>query len=154
MTAASAGARLRTTLALATLLAACDQLDVTSTAEPPSARCASCHLSEYLTVNHPLHRNVKPTTCATCHYERSYHPARLEHSFSLEGAHAKADCFACHSGQAPRFEGTPKACVACHAAEHEQANTRIPKHSAFGDDCASCHGTVIWKPTRQAASKH
>ena len=86
------------------LLPACDGIDVTSSAALPSARCASCHLPEYLAADHPLHRGVKPTTCATCHTQESFHPMRLEHSFPLDGAHAKADCFACHSGAAPVFE--------------------------------------------------
>src|SRR5215471_15180549 len=107
---------------LSSLLAACDQIDVTSAAEPPSARCASCHLPEYLAADHPPHRGVKPTTCSTCHTQSSFHPARLEHSFPLDGAHAKADCFACHTGTAPLFEGTTKSCATCHANEHARAN--------------------------------
>lgn len=138
---------LATVGALVPLLFACDQLDVTSSPELPSARCASCHLPEYLGANQPRHRGVKPTTCATCHLETSFHPARLEHSFPLTGAHEKADCFACHSGTTPVFEGTPKSCATCHASEHEHANQSVPRHQTFGDDCAHCHGTSAWKPT-------
>lgn len=139
-------------LSLLGVLAGCDRIDVTSSAELPSARCASCHLPEYLATDHPPHRGVKPTTCGTCHSQRSFHPARLEHSFPLDGAHAKTDCFACHTGAAPVFEGTPKACANCHAADHERANARISKHQSFGDDCAHCHTTSAWKPTLETHS--
>jgi hypothetical protein len=135
---------------LLVMLAACDQIDVTSSAEPPSARCVSCHLPDYLAAQHPPHNGVKPDTCATCHGQASFHPARVEHSFPLEGAHAEANCFACHGGVPPIFEGTAKSCAVCHAADHERANASVSKHAAFGDDCAHCHGTSKWKPTLDA----
>lgn len=133
-------------------LVSCDQLDVTSSVEPPSARCASCHLPEYLETKHPPHAGVKPTTCGTCHTQTSFHPARLEHSFPLEGAHQRADCFACHRGLAPVFEGTPKACLSCHAAERADADAKISKHASFANTCAQCHGTAVWKPTLNAGA--
>jgi hypothetical protein len=132
------------------VLPACDQIDVTSAENPPSARCASCHLPEYFAADHPPHRGVKPTTCATCHTQSSFHPARLEHSFRLDGAHAKADCFACHAGTAPLFEGTTKSCATCHTNDHARANASVAKHQSFGDDCTHCHGTTAWKPTLEA----
>jgi hypothetical protein len=153
MKAHASGARLferAAFVAVFGLLPACDKIDVTSSVDLPSARCASCHLPEYLAADHPLHRGVKPTTCATCHGEDSFHPMRLTHSFPLDGAHQKADCFACHTGAAPVFEGTPKSCATCHATEHQRANDSVPKHPSFGDDCAHCHGTSAWKPTLEA----
>ena len=61
-------------VALCLVLAGCDQLDVTSSVEPPSARCASCHLPEYLDTKHPPHAGVKPTTCGTCHGTLAWKP--------------------------------------------------------------------------------
>lgn len=140
-------------LALGVVLPGCDQLDVTSSVEPPSARCASCHEPEYLSATHPPHAGVKPTTCGTCHTQASFRPARLEHSFTLDGAHEKANCFTCHRGSSPVFEGTPRACSACHAAERARADAEVARHAGFADACATCHTTDAWKPTRDRDMK-
>ena len=120
---------------------------------PPSARCASCHLPEFRSVTNPPHAGVRPTTCGTCHSEDSWHPDRLQHSWPLEGAHTKVDCFKCHQqlgvNSAPNlvFEGTPKNCAPCHAAARQQANSRVHNHALFPDTCESCHSVKAWKPT-------
>jgi hypothetical protein len=129
------------------VLPACDQIDVSSSVEPPSSRCASCHLPEFHATTHPPHEGVKPTTCGTCHSEHGFHPAQLVHSFPLDGAHANANCFACHTGAPAIFEGTPKACSMCHASERARADAAVAQHASFGDDCATCHGTQAWRPT-------
>ena len=102
------------------VLSGCDELDVTSSAEPPSARCASCHLPEFRAATHPPHEGVKPTTCGTCHSQASFHPSRLEHSFPLDGA---------------------------HASERARADAAVARHASFGDACGTCHGTSAWRPT-------
>jgi len=127
--------------------------DPSSTAAPASARCATCHLDEFNAVDHPPHAGVRPTTCGTCHSEDSWHPFRLQHSYPLQGAHAKVDCFKCHlrfvltSLPYPVFEGTPKQCVKCHEAAHEKANQKVKNHPAFPDTCERCHSVTAWKPT-------
>jgi len=115
--------------------------------QAPSARCANCHLSEYQSTTHPPHPGVRPLTCAVCHNESSWHPSRLVHSFPLEGAHAKADCFACHHKPEPVFEGTTQLCSVCHAKERQQADQKVPRHASFASDCRTCHDTVNWKNT-------
>jgi len=113
----------------------------------PSQRCVACHLSEYQGVSHPPHPGVRPTTCGTCHLDTSWHPYRLDHSWPLEGAHAKANCFDCHRGEPRTFEGTSKECLTCHGDKREQANQKVKHHDQFGTTCQKCHSTVAWKPT-------
>jgi hypothetical protein len=113
----------------------------------PSAACASCHMAEFQAVTHPPHPGAKPTTCATCHDQSSWHPSRLAHSFPLTGAHATADCFECHHRPTPVFEGTTQLCVGCHAQDQATANAHVARHATFPSQCQSCHGTTAWKPT-------
>jgi hypothetical protein len=117
--------------------------------QPASASCAGCHLQEYQATTHPPHAGVRPTTCAVCHGEAGWHPARsaLVHSFPLEGAHAKAACFECHGGPTPIFEGTTNQCFDCHQKEQTSANAQIEHHSTFPSQCETCHTTTAWKPT-------
>ncbi|MEP7050222.1 MAG: hypothetical protein ABJB12_07715 [Pseudomonadota bacterium] len=118
-------------------------------AEPPSARCASCHLQEFQSTTHPPHPGVRPTTCAVCHGETGWHPVRSPflHSFPLEGGHSKLTCFACHGGASPQFEGTTHECVACHRQEQASANVKVAHHDTFPAKCDTCHTINAWKPT-------
>jgi hypothetical protein len=60
-----------------------------------------------------------------------------EQLFPLTGAHAAAECVACHAEQ--RFAGTPADCVACHPEPEIHAGQ-------FGDECDRCHTTEAWTP--------
>jgi hypothetical protein len=121
----------------------------TAAADPPSARCAGCHLQEYQATSQPPHAGVRPTTCGVCHGEVGWHPSRsvLVHSFPLQGGHAKAACFDCHRGPTPTFEGTTKQCFDCHQKEQASANAQVERHASFPSQCDTCHTTTAWKPT-------
>ena len=74
--------------------------------------------------------------CGTCHGAGGWKPARIgpkfDHSrygFRLEGAHADADCRACHKSL--DFKRGEANCVACHDDVHR---------GELGVDCARCHG--------------
>ena len=113
-----------------------------------AGRCATCHMADFQSAkNHP---GEKPTTCAVCHVQDGWHPSRLDHSWPLTGAHAKASCFECHKGEPRVFEGTKSACVDCHRSDYEKA----PEHVArqFPTTCQECHGTAAWKPLLPGAS--
>jgi hypothetical protein len=67
--------------------------------------------------------------------------ARQRKGFALVGAHAIADCGACHIDQMPReFAGTSTECAACHGGDFQ--STTNPGHEAagFSQECESCHG--------------
>ena len=112
-----------------------------------SGACASCHLSDFEVTSHPPHTGVRPQTCGVCHSTDSWHPDRLMHEWPLQGAHAKANCFACHSGKPPQFEGTSKDCISCHQAAKDKANATVAHHQSFPTTCEECHTTNAWKPT-------
>ena len=126
--------------------ASCQQAPQASSSAP-SQRCVTCHLSEYQSVSHPPHPGVRPTTCGTCHLDSAWHPYRLDHSWPLEGAHAKTQCFDCHRGEPRQFEGTSKECLSCHVDDRADANQKLSRHEQFGTTCQTCHSTVAWKPT-------
>lgn len=140
--------RLGTLWALCSLVCACSA-ERASVTDPPSARCASCHLPEFQSTTHPPHPGVRPTTCGVCHGETGWHPARSPflHSFPLQGGHAKPACFACHTGATPRFEGTTHECAACHRQDRATADAKIAHHDTFSAECDTCHTINAWKPT-------
>ncbi|HEU4401803.1 MAG TPA: hypothetical protein VFT43_06830 [Candidatus Polarisedimenticolia bacterium] len=75
--------------------------------------------------------------CALCHRADAWVPARISAKFNharfgfpLEGAHARAECRACHASLDFSKEKPKTACVACHADVHQ---------GELGADCARCH---------------
>ena len=66
--------------------------------------------------------------------ERQWVPAQLAfgHPWPLGGAHARALCAACHSGEPPVYQGTPTECVGCHQDRLRQQPLprarRLPNH--------------------------
>jgi hypothetical protein len=108
--------------------------------------CAACHANV-----HPSQLAAAiaapAADCAACHLPTRFaevDAAAFDHGrwteFALLGAHARADCEACHQSAAPerrlgrvaqRFPGPLETCATCHADSHR---------GAFGDDdCAACH---------------
>ncbi|MGE5176104.1 MAG: hypothetical protein ACM3JJ_06970 [Hyphomicrobiales bacterium] len=75
--------------------------------------------------------------CNLCHGESGWKPARISRRFDhakygmkLEGAHAAADCRACHASL--EFAKAPTACVSCHEDIHR---------GELGVACERCHTT-------------
>jgi len=126
---------------------ACQPASPTGNPPPVSSLCVNCHLSEFEVTTQPPHAGVRPSTCGTCHSTDGWHPYRLQHSWPLENAHAKANCFSCHAGTPPQFEGTNKTCVNCHQAAQSKADATVARHSSFPPTCEMCHGTSAWKPS-------
>lgn len=139
-------------VAAAAALGACrGSTDVTAKPEVAShsGDCAACHLSEFNATTHPMHPGKKPTTCAVCHRSNTWSSSRLDHpGWPLEGAHTKANCFLCHQGTPPVFEGTSNVCDDCHRPEFDRENARNPKHLKNGIKCEGCHTPVSWKSER------
>jgi len=123
------------------------QSDPAPAALPASSRCATCHLSDFEATTHPPHDGVRPKTCGVCHSEDAWHPVRTRHSWPLIGAHANADCSACHKGTSPQFEGTSKVCLDCHKTAKDKADQSTLHHGTFPTTCETCHTTAAWKPT-------
>lgn len=94
--------------------------------------------------------------CSACHTEHkgrngdilrfdrdAFDHARTD--FALTGAHAGPACAACHVKGKPWREA-PHECVACHAKQDVH-------QGKLGKDCAACHTTDAFKPTRFDHSK-
>ena len=75
-------------------------------------------------------------------------PAGFDHSntgFVLEGAHAPADCSACHLQGV--FKGTPKQCISCHSSGSRMSGQYIPSdHIKTMSLCEECHSSQQWTP--------
>lgn len=117
----------------------------------PRDRCSTCHAD--------VHRGAfeRPGTprsvagrvgCARCHDEESFREVRIafDHGrftgFALEGAHAQAECAACHPRlDAPRESARPFAdaagtrCSDCHEDPHAGQFAQDGRPA----DCARCH---------------
>lgn len=73
--------------------------------------------------------------CAVCHRPEGWSPVRIARSFDharlgfpLAGAHATANCRACHENL--DFKGTASSCSSCHDDVHR---------GELGVDCSRCH---------------
>lgn len=84
--------------------------------------CRGCHGDPHLG---QLDRPGSPAACDHCHSNEGWVPSFFDHddsSFPLEGAHARADCAACHEmvlmgdREVVRYRPLPTACSGCHRA--------------------------------------
>lgn len=125
--------------------------------------CSACHADAHAGVFEraglPLAIDGR-TDCARCHTTSSFaeSSAPFEHArwtgFALDGAHARAECRACHAASAApdatgrtfgrvrdHVQGDPARCVACHADVHDGAFDRatLPAVVDGKADCARCH---------------
>lgn len=116
----------------------------------PRSDCYACHERDYRHARR--HVDLKPTRCAVCHRETGWHPTQKNHPWPLAGRHAKADCFDCHVGSPPVFEGTDDACVSCHREDYDDAD--YPGHDKFALTCEDCHSTQGWKPAKEPKRMH
>jgi len=96
--------------------------------------CVGCHRLD------DAHRGRLGADCAACHGVVRWAKASFDHgrdtSFPLEGAHAGAECVACHA-QPPKEAKTPTACVSCHRSQDVHAGRN-------GEKCESCHVASDW----------
>lgn len=106
--------------------------------------CFTCHEPDYAAAKTPLHMNLYPKQCGSCHDDTRWAPAHFRHPFPLDGQHALTACWQCHTGQPPVFAGTKADCPSCHAGKFESST--FPGHASFQKTCRDCHSTMAWKP--------
>lgn len=106
-----------------------------------SPDCFSCHEADYRGTREPNHAQAGfPTTCPSCHSQRSWSDASFAHTgFLRQGRHATAACTDCHKNGV--FQGTSTECVSCHLADYNGATDPNHRASGFPLDCSQCHGT-------------
>jgi hypothetical protein len=132
--------------------------DPHATSDVRAQACANCHLTAYTLTANPVHANVFPKTCETCHTTQAWIPgtvpAPLHPKFTLDGAHANTACAQCHPGSPARYAGTPTTCSTCHAGDFQRASAVIPGHDTFPMACDGCHTTSAWNPTLSGMGNH
>jgi len=133
------------------------------------AACNDCHLDP--------HDGAMAGTCASCHGTNGWSSLRgtsfegsFDHdrtAFALRGAHAAANCSACHrTGRPPNDQlirmayqaGTEerayplplaRSCSSCHVDRHV-----FPSAARRWIECADCHEEAAWAPSGFGAGRH
>ena len=101
--------------------------------------CADCHENPH---GDQFAREMAEGGCAHCHSPNAWNLPTVDHStWPLTGAHAEAQCAACHntaSGQGKAaYRGVPRACEGCHDDPHAgQFRLEAPLRA-----CTDCHDT-------------
>jgi len=110
--------------------------------------CMDCHSNiheSYMDEKYYLE-----ASCEGCHSSNRWNEIDFDHSntdFTLEGAHLKQSCRACHfreadgEGEHQEFSDLSSNCINCHQDVH---------HGQFeegsGTNCLKCHGYSDWSP--------
>jgi hypothetical protein len=98
--------------------------------------CVACHEKD------DKHKGQEGKKCESCHNERDWKVARIDHGltrFPLLGKHAKVECKECH--KTPAFKDAGIACVGCHEKDD--------KHKyKLGPRCETCHNAWSWESWR------
>ena len=114
--------------------------------------CVACHRSGN-------YKDKIPKDCNGCHQADDAHAARFgkkcedchdndhwqvkdydhtgKHKFPLVGAHAKIDCYACHTATIAT-QKLAKDCAGCHRSED-------PHGGKLKEGCETCHGQQTWR---------
>ena len=91
--------------------------------------CQHCHADkhngQFVTTFVSAGKEIRGTDCARCHGEENWQPVKFDHNrdskFSLEGAHEKVACEACHMTVA-------------------EAGVTFRQFKPLGSECSDCHG--------------
>lgn len=111
--------------------------------------CVTCHADDRDATKSPPHAAAMfGDDCGTCHDQNVWQPApHFVHNvaFPLELGHDGPLCTACHgAGYEPG--AVVNQCIGCHAA---RATAVVdPDHGTLGSDCAMCHDTAAFRPSR------
>jgi len=98
--------------------------------------CIACHERD------DKHKGQEGKKCESCHNERDWKVARIDHGltrFPLLGKHANVECKKCHT--TPAFKDAGVACVGCHEKDDKHKYTLGPR-------CETCHNALSWKTWR------
>ena len=137
--------------------------------KPPFERCGSCHRDAHAGL---ATLAGKPADCAACHRVDGFHPSTFtvaQHKSSrypLEGAHAAAECGACHVRRAEsaavvaalgvaRVEMRPPhgACTECHNDPHG-GRFVAGGERPHAEGCLACHSMGAFRPSRVDIALH
>ena len=102
-----------------------------------AVECASCHQKD------DRHRERLGPRCEDCHDARTWKNAAFDHNkrsrFKLDGAHAKAGCYACHTAPVRDKVALAVDCASCHAKKDDV------HFGSYGNQCERCHVAENWR---------
>lgn len=97
--------------------------------------CNGCHRAD------DAHAARFGAQCGDCHDNEKWPLATYDHAgkheFALLGAHAKIDCYACHTATVAN-QKLAKDCAGCHRSED-------PHGGKLKGACDTCHGQQSWR---------
>ncbi len=97
--------------------------------------CAGCHRAD------DAHATRFGPKCEECHGNERWALEKYDHSgrhhFALAGAHAKLDCYACHTATVAT-QKLAKDCAGCHRSDD-------PHGGRLKGGCDACHGQQAWR---------
>jgi hypothetical protein len=97
--------------------------------------CNGCHRAD------DTHATRFDVTCADCHGNETWPLTTYDHAgrhhFALTGAHAKIDCYACHTASV-KTQKLASDCAGCHRSED-------PHGGKLSGNCDACHGQQAWR---------
>jgi hypothetical protein len=97
--------------------------------------CDGCHAAD------DAHAKRFGPKCEDCHENERWHLDSYDHTgrhhFALVDAHAKIDCYACHTASVAT-QKLPKDCAGCHRGED-------PHGGKLKGGCDVCHGQKAWR---------
>jgi len=121
------------------IVADCKKCHATPRFKDAKSDCYACHERD------DKHKRRCGILCETCHNARDWKIWDFSHDrktkFSLDGAHAKIDCYACHRKPVERSMSLPTACVSCHKTDDRH-------EGRFGPQCEKCHLTSSFREIR------
>jgi len=105
-------------------------------------RCEQCHARDLARAISPDHSAQGWTNnCQRCHNPTTWGAGGFVHAFfPLSGAHASANCTACHTG-GDFTTRLPRDCLSCHTDDR----ARAPNHDSLPTNCEQCHNTASWE---------
>jgi hypothetical protein len=96
--------------------------------------CNGCHAAD------DAHAGRFGVKCDDCHDNQKWQPVTYDHAakakFPLLGAHAKIDCYACHTAVVAS-QTLAKDCAGCHRSND-------PHGGRLEGGCETCHGESSW----------
>lgn len=130
----------------------CAQCHDRANRDRQSALCMACHKEVDADVRggtgfHGRLQGIGQAQCKACHSEHLGRDADIvnlsrtafDHArtdFQLTGAHAAADCEACHK-PGRKYREAASRCIDCHRPDE-------PHGGKLGADCGACHETTGW----------
>lgn len=138
--------------------------------------CLGCHRKDYESAQNPNAAFPKhvangadqyPLDCTMCHADTGFKPSPWRHvpelppglvrdpEPGLNGRHAIAPCAGCHTGNPPKYKGTPTDCYQCHKDDADsRAPAKNPNHTTFPHTCLNCHLMSGWAQGPPLAGLH